>query len=352
VVHGSDHYDAPGKWARPADGQRGGAFGRIAVAGRLRAGWLRDRLVGALAGPLAVMGGAVARGRDRLRLRRLSVADASSRAGRIGRIGGFLAWSACLTGIVISCGLWVRAEYQFTYARAYAAADDGVGLMVRSNEAYRAYGLDGTYRMQMALAMAKLLRSGHEVRFDESVMDRVHEIASSAAPYNPAVLLLRAEYLLNAQRCGPELDRIISHIKRHATVFPDTWQIVMFYEEVSPCSVVLGLLTMGKRVLLDQWGGVMTTFEYDEQTDTSIIGTWHDPTPVIEHNKKLATHNDGFSASRELRRIASIPTGLALQWIHEAGLRPGAFFQKPQREQNEFFRKRYMDSDYRHVRTS
>lgn len=44
-----------------------------------------------------------------------------------------------------------------------------------------------------------------------------------------------------------------------------------------------------------------------------------DVAPTLELNKKMATHNDGYSQSRELRRVASIPYGVMLKWLNEEG---------------------------------
>lgn len=41
--------------------------------------------------------------------------------------------------------------------------------------------------------------------------------------------------------------------------------------------------------------------------------------PIIERNKAMATHNDGYSPSRELRRVASIPFILINKWLNEEG---------------------------------
>jgi hypothetical protein len=44
-----------------------------------------------------------------------------------------------------------------------------------------------------------------------------------------------------------------------------------------------------------------------------------DVAPMLELNKQMATHNDGYSASRELRRVASIPYMVGLKWLNEEG---------------------------------
>lgn len=44
-----------------------------------------------------------------------------------------------------------------------------------------------------------------------------------------------------------------------------------------------------------------------------------DVAPIVERNKAMATHNDGYSQSRELRRVASIPYVVGLKWLNEEG---------------------------------
>jgi hypothetical protein len=40
---------------------------------------------------------------------------------------------------------------------------------------------------------------------------------------------------------------------------------------------------------------------------------------ILDQNKRMATHNDGYSQSRELRRVASVPYIVALKWLNEEG---------------------------------
>jgi hypothetical protein len=40
---------------------------------------------------------------------------------------------------------------------------------------------------------------------------------------------------------------------------------------------------------------------------------------VIERNKAMANHNDGYSPDRTWRRAASIPYIVGLQWLNEEG---------------------------------
>lgn len=68
--------------------------------------------------------------------------------------------------------------------------------------------------------------------------------------------------------------------------------------------------------------------------------------PVIERNKAMATHNDGYTASRELRRVASIPYIIGLKWLNEEGW----WFLDP--ECSDKLAAKLNDPDWRHLRTA
>ncbi len=42
-----------------------------------------------------------------------------------------------------------------------------------------------------------------------------------------------------------------------------------------------------------------------------------DVAPMLERNKAMATHNDGYSKTREMRRVASIPLIILQLWKEE-----------------------------------
>jgi hypothetical protein len=62
-----------------------------------------------------------------------------------------------------------------------------------------------------------------------------------------------------------------------------------------------GLITQAKQIGEDE-------FEYRHVQDVGA---------VLDQNKKLQNHNDGYSESRELRRVASIPAVVIEQWKNE-----------------------------------
>jgi len=40
---------------------------------------------------------------------------------------------------------------------------------------------------------------------------------------------------------------------------------------------------------------------------------------LLEQNKAMSTHNDGYTPSREMRRVASIPAVIQMKWMIEEG---------------------------------
>jgi hypothetical protein len=57
-----------------------------------------------------------------------------------------------------------------------------------------------------------------------------------------------------------------------------------------------------------------------KEVDGSLhVDSFYDSEEILEQNKRLATLNDGYSPSRELRRVASIPLALVYLWLNEEG---------------------------------
>ena len=72
------------------------------------------------------------------------------------------------------------------------------------------------------------------------------------------------------------------------------------------------------------------------------------------HNKKLYTQNDGYSASKELKRVASIPIIVLEIWAKEYNKdqNKGNWFELPKDVQNKILREKLNSSDYRYFRTA
>lgn len=56
-----------------------------------------------------------------------------------------------------------------------------------------------------------------------------------------------------------------------------------------------------------------------QEGDKTFFEAVADVAPVLEQNKAMAAHNDGYSPSRELRRVASIPYAIGYKWLNEEG---------------------------------
>ena len=103
---------------------------------------------------------------------------------------------------------------------------------------------------------------------------------------------------------------------------------------------------MAKPLLLDAYGGVIERLHHDETADKFSIQTTADVEPIIEANKAAKTSGDGYSPSRELKRIASIPPSVQLLWIERYGV-------DPLKKGNERLLKRLLnDPEWAHLRTS
>jgi hypothetical protein len=71
----------------------------------------------------------------------------------------------------------------------------------------------------------------------------------------------------------------------------------------------------------DPLTGAVETFDYDESSDTAIIHRSADVQPIIDRNKALANHTDGWtSAEKDMRHAASIPIEVCLLWLQRYGI--------------------------------
>jgi hypothetical protein len=98
---------------------------------------------------------------------------------------------------------------------------------------------------------------------------------------------------------------------------------------------------LGKKV-----GGVQTQARLvDENAETFEIRHSQDVAPILERNKALALENDGYSKSREFKRVASIPNIVIEQWKSE-----GIDLYNP--DHAAAVMRKLNSSDYRFLRTA
>lgn len=101
---------------------------------------------------------------------------------------------------------------------------------------------------------------------------------------------------------------------------------------------------------LDEVDGVVSEVHYDELTDVTTINRTQDAEPIVERNKLLQAHGDGYSPSRELRHTASIPLVVWERWNTETSGR--LMNGMGRQEKAAFLRRKLNDPEWRWLRAS
>ena len=74
---------------------------------------------------------------------------------------------------------------------------------------------------------------------------------------------------------------------------------------------------MGK-VRATEWNADATRTKYIQESDGKLtINNQQNLNPLMERNKKLYTLNDGYTKSRDMRRVASVPPLILQIWTKE-----------------------------------
>lgn len=110
---------------------------------------------------------------------------------------------------------------------------------------------------------------------------------------------------------------------------------------------------MGKRRILDHTGAVVSTLEYDEMTDQSLLSVLQTPQSldaILEENKQANANGAGWNKARDMKWLGRVPVGVAMQLAQEAGISPRAFWAMHPRERNDFLLRKMKDPDYRGFR--
>lgn len=102
---------------------------------------------------------------------------------------------------------------------------------------------------------------------------------------------------------------------------------------------------MLKRKLPPSAQGLKRTFQ---QLEDGRFGIHYeqDVEPILERNKASQNHNDGYTPSRDMARIATIPAVVGLKWLVEEGW----WYQDP--ECADKLRQKLNDPEWHHLRTS
>jgi hypothetical protein len=96
-----------------------------------------------------------------------------------------------------------------------------------------------------------------------------------------------------------------------------------------------------------EFAGDVAHWWEDNGDGTATIHSTQDLTPLLDRNKAMRTHNDGYSPSRELRRVASIPAGVRIKIMTEQGWDPWRPDLHPEK-----MAALLSDPDWAHLRTA
>ena len=106
---------------------------------------------------------------------------------------------------------------------------------------------------------------------------------------------------------------------------------------------------MKKDIVLD--GLQKTTYMKDDMEGKIITKEEVDITPHLDHNKKLLNLNDGYSKSRDLKRVASIPTLALSVWAKEYNGNNN-WFALPPEVQNKILKTKLNSNEFQYFKTA
>jgi hypothetical protein len=95
----------------------------------------------------------------------------------------------------------------------------------------------------------------------------------------------------------------------------------------------------------------LSTTTYHTNDEKLVIQRDINYQPIVDHNKKLYNHNDGYSKSRELKRVASIPTLVLEIWSKEYNGNSN-WFALPSDVQKKILKKKLNSSEFKLFRTA
>jgi len=93
------------------------------------------------------------------------------------------------------------------------------------------------------------------------------------------------------------------------------------------------------------------TSYYIESDGKITIKNTQDVDPILKKNKRLYNLNDGYSYSKELKRVASIPTLVLSVWAKEYN-GTNNWFAIPATERKKILKLKLNSSDFRYFRTA
>ena len=105
------------------------------------------------------------------------------------------------------------------------------------------------------------------------------------------------------------------------------------------------------KVRATEWDAGVKTSYIQESDGKLTINNQQNLNPLLERNKKLYNQNDGYTASRDMRRIASVPPIILQVWTKEYN-GSNNWWALPKETQKKIMRTKLNSSEFKYFRTS
>jgi len=106
------------------------------------------------------------------------------------------------------------------------------------------------------------------------------------------------------------------------------------------------------RVRATEWNADATKTRYIQESDGKLtIHNKQNLSPLMERNKKLYTLNDGYTPSKDMKRIASVPPIILQIWSKEYN-GTNNWWALPKEIQKHIMRTKLNSSEFRYFRTA
>jgi hypothetical protein len=88
-----------------------------------------------------------------------------------------------------------------------------------------------------------------------------------------------------------------------------------------------------------------------EDDGTLTVKNSQDVNPILKKNKRMYNDGDGYSASKDLKRVASIPTLVLTLWAKEYN-GSNNWFGLPADERKKILKRKLNSNEFRYFRTA
>ena len=106
------------------------------------------------------------------------------------------------------------------------------------------------------------------------------------------------------------------------------------------------------RVRATEWNADATKTRYIQESDGKLtIHNQQNLSPLMERNKKLYTLNDGYTPSKDMKRIASVPPIILQLWTKEYN-GSNNWWALPKDTQKKILRVKLNSNEFRYFKTS